>query len=83
MGRFLFASQTGGIVSDYRGPERRVAALSEDQLELIAEKAAERALQKVYAQVGKGIVNKLFLVIGACAIGILLWMGGKGISPFK
>lgn len=63
----------------YVGPERR-SALSEEQIEVIAEKAAEKALQKVYAQVGRGIVNKLFLVIGACVIGILLWMGGKGIT---
>jgi hypothetical protein len=66
-------------MANYAGPERR-SALSEEQIELIAEKAAEKALQKVYAQVGRGIVNKLFLVIGACVIGILLWMGGKGIT---
>jgi hypothetical protein len=65
----------------YYGPERRIAAeLSEEQIELIAEKAAEKALQKVYANVGKGIVNKLAFIIGACVIGILLWMGGKGIN---
>lgn len=65
----------------YHGPERRTAdVLSEEQIEMIAEKAAEKALQKVYANVGKGIVNKLAFIIGACVIGILLWMGGKGIN---
>lgn len=65
----------------YRGPERRTAAiLSDEQIELIAEKAAEKALLKVYANVGRGIINKLTFIIGACAIGILLWMGGKGIT---
>lgn len=65
----------------YRGPERRTAAfLSDEQIELIAEKAAEKALLKVYANVGKGIINKLAFILGACAIGILLWMGGKGIN---
>lgn len=65
----------------YHGPERRTAAvLSDEQIEMIAEKAAEKALLKVYANVGRGIINKLAFVIGACVIGILLWMGGKGIT---
>ena len=65
----------------YYGPERRTAAvLSDDQIEMIAEKAAEKALLKVYANVGRGIINKLAFIIGACVIGVLLWMGGKGIN---
>lgn len=55
-------------------------ALSEEQMEMIAEKAAEKALQKVYANVGKGIVHKLAWVIGAIVVGLLFWMGGKGIA---
>lgn len=64
----------------YDGPERRTAGLSDEQMELLAEKAAEKALQKVYAEVGKGVMRKLAWVIGAAVVGLLLWMGGKGIS---
>ena len=64
----------------YAGQERRANPLSDEQIELIAERAAEKALQKVYASVGQGIVHKLAWVIGACVVGVLLWMGGKGIS---
>ena len=66
----------------YEGKERRqLATLTDEQMETIAEKAAEKALQKVYADVGRSIVNKIFLIVGSCVIGILLWMGSKGIKP--
>lgn len=48
-------------------------------MDLIATKAAEKALQKVYAEVGKGILNKLAWVLGTAAVALLMWMGGKGI----
>lgn len=68
-------------MNGYHGPERR-ATLSDDQIDAIAEKAAEKALQKVYASVGRGILNRLAWAVGAIVIGILVWMGGKGI-PLK
>lgn len=69
------------MTHEYRGPERR-SGLTEEQIELIAERAAEKALQHVYASVGKGLLNKVAWVLGAAVIGLLLWMGGKGI-PLK
>ena len=57
--------------------------LTEDQIELIAEKAAEKAIEKltshVYQEVGKSVVSKLFYIVGACAIGLYLWLKSKGI----
>lgn len=57
--------------------------LSEEQIELIAEKAAEKAIEKltshVYQEVGKSVVSKLFYIVGACAIGVWLWLRSKGI----
>lgn len=67
--------------SKYDGPERR-ATLTEEQIDIIATKAAEKAMEKVYADVGKGLVKKLTWIIGAAFVGLLLWMGGKGI-PLK
>lgn len=57
--------------------------LTEDQIEAIAEKAAEKAINKltshVYQEVGKSVVSKLFYLVGACAIGIFLWLKHKGL----
>lgn len=60
-----------------------VPNLSEEQIEMIAEKAAAKAIEKltshVYQEVGKSVVSKLFYIVGACAIGIWLWLKSKGI----
>ena len=64
---------------DWDGTERR-APLSDEQMEMLAERAAKKALQKVYAEVGRNVVNKLLYVVGACVVGLLLWMGKKGID---
>jgi tetrahydromethanopterin S-methyltransferase subunit G len=57
--------------------------LTEEQIEQIAEKAAEKAIEKltshVYQEVGKSVVSKIFYLVGACAIGLFLWMKSKGI----
>jgi hypothetical protein len=51
--------------------------LTEEDIDAIADKAAERALEKVYAQVGKNVVTKLLWLIGIVAISLAMWMGGK------
>lgn len=69
--------------NDYAGEERRKAhPLTEEQMNAVAELAAEKALEKVYSEVGKSIVKKLFWVAGAVAIGLVYFLGGKGI-PLK
>jgi hypothetical protein len=61
----------------YEGPERR-AALTDEQIELIAERAAEKALEKVYASVGKSVVHKLLWLIGAAALAAFAYFKGLG-----
>lgn len=64
---------------EYQGPERRAAAaLSEEQIDLIADRAAERALAKVYEQIGRSVVRKILWVAGAAALAIAAWMKGSG-----
>lgn len=50
---------------------------------MIAEEAARLAVEKLtedfYKQVGKNVVNKFFIVIGALAVGFL---AGKGFIKF-
>ena len=66
----------------YQGSERRANPLTEEQLEAIAERAAEKALAKVYAEVGRNLVAKLFWIVGAAAIGLVIFLSGKGV-PIK
>ena len=52
-------------------------------LEKIAEKAAEKAIKKltaqVYQEVGKSVISKFVYIIGACSIGLYLWLKSKGV----
>ena len=55
--------------------------LTEHDIDEIAEKAAERALEKVYAQVGQSILKKITWALGLAAIGLMMWLGGTGNLP--
>lgn len=79
-------SNSTSKAANYSGPERRTQAhLSDEQIEDIAEKAAEKAIEKltgdVYKAVGKGVVSKLLWIVGACAIGFWLWIKKQGLVP--
>lgn len=52
--------------------------LSDAQIDQIAEKAAEKALQKVYAQVGQSILKKLAWLLGVVVLSAALYLAGKG-----
>jgi putative NADH-flavin reductase len=58
--------------------KRSPAVLSEEQFEAIAERAADRALAKVYEQIGRSIVTKILWVAGAAALAVAAWMKGSG-----
>lgn len=53
--------------------------LSEDQIDAIAERAAEKALEKVYTQIGKSIVQKALWIIGAGCLSLFAWLKAKGL----
>ena len=55
--------------------------LTEHDIDEIAEKAAERALEKVYAQVGQNILKKITWLLGISAIGLVMWLGSNGNLP--
>ena len=61
----------------YAGPERRTRQpLSDEQIEHIAQRAAELAVQKmttdVYASVGKSVLQKVFWIVGVVATAMVL-----------
>ena len=53
--------------------------LSEAQMDVIAEKAAARALEKVYAEVGRNVLKKLAWLTGVITISIAMWLAGKDL----
>ena len=55
--------------------------LTDAQIEAIAERAAEVALNKVYAEVGKNVLKKLAWLTGAAVIGLALWLAGNQSLP--
>ena len=44
--------------------------LSDGDIELIAERAAEKAIQKVYEQIGESVAKKAYWFIGVVVMGI-------------
>jgi hypothetical protein len=55
--------------------------LTDAQIDAIAEKAAERAFQKIYQNVGKSVLTKLTWMAGAAVIGLFIWIGGNDTLP--
>lgn len=69
---------TPGVIPTPPSPptERRdVVNLTEEQVDMIAEKAATKAVirmtGKMYEEVGKTIIQKFFWLIGLLAVGII------------
>jgi hypothetical protein len=55
--------------------------LTEADIDILAEKAADRALEKVYAEVGKNVTKKFLWIVGAAAIALAFWFAGTGGLP--
>ena len=55
----------------------------ESELEKLAERAAEKAIEKltdrVYQEIGKSVISKFVYIVGACSVGLYLWMKSKGV----
>ena len=71
---------------EYNGPERRHDThLTEDQIDAIATRAAEKAVKKMtddaFKAVGKTVVEKMFWIVGVLAVGMLAWLQATGKAP--
>lgn len=53
--------------------------LTDREIDDIAERAAERALEKVYTEVGRSIVRRLTWLVGVAAVSLLVYLAGKGV----
>ena len=52
--------------------------LNESQIEIIAERAAEVALERVYTSIGKSVVNKVLWLAGAAGLAVMAGLNGSG-----
>ena len=52
--------------------------LSQEELDLVAEKAAELVLNKIYAEVGKSVVKKLMWLVGVGFMALNAYLIGSG-----
>lgn len=80
-GRELFRKALNGEfgeIAEYEEPEVEKVQLTDEQINHIAEKAAEVAFKKIYEEVGRSVVKKIFWIVGAGALGLLFWMAGNG-----
>lgn len=55
--------------------------LTDEQIEAIAERAAEVAFNKIYLEVGKSVLKKLAWMAGAATVGLVMWLGGHNSLP--
>lgn len=53
--------------------------LTDLEIDMIAERAAEKAIVKVYEQIGRSVAEKVFWFIGVVVVGMLVLVSGKGI----
>ena len=70
---------------EWNGEERRTNCgvcpyNSEEHLNGIAERAAEKAFEKMYQAVGKGVLNRFAWILGIAAVSLIWWLGRKGIE---
>lgn len=79
----------GGFIEDdqYFGPDRREPVyLSSEQIEVIADRAAEKAIAKVtdqlYISVGRAVLTKIIYSVGIIWAAIVIWLSSKGYIKF-
>ena len=62
-------------------PSQNQLPLTDEQIDIIAERAAQVALNKVYTEVGKSVLKKLAWLTGAAVIGLAMWLAGHNSLP--
>ena len=54
--------------------------LSEADMDAIAERAADRAIRKMYENIGKSVAQKAYWAIGIIVVGMLMLLAGHGVT---
>lgn len=58
-----------------------MSPLTDEQIDDIADRAAKRALEMVYAEVGRSVLKKAAWLVGVVVVGLFIWLAGKGHLP--
>ena len=56
------------------------ANLSEAEMDAIAERAADRAIRKMYESIGKSVAQKMYWAIGIVVVGMIMLLAGHGVT---
>ena len=56
------------------------ANLSEAEMDAIAERAADRAIRKMYENIGKSVAQKMYWAIGIVVVGRVMLLAGNGMK---
>ena len=56
------------------------ANLTEAEMDAIAERAADRAIRKMYENIGKSVAQKVYWAIGIVVVGMVMLLAGNGMS---
>lgn len=54
--------------------------LTDAEMDTIAERAADRAIRKMYEQIGKSVAQKIYWFIGVAVVGMMMLLAGNGIT---
>jgi hypothetical protein len=54
--------------------------LSEAEMDAIAERAADRAIRKMYEQIGKSVAQKVYWAVGIVVVGMMMLLAGNGMK---
>ena len=57
---------------EWDGVERR-SPLTAAEIDLIAERAADKAIDKVYLHIGRSVVQKALIILGAGIVAFVAW----------
>lgn len=70
------------VIRDTERRKNENPYLTEHELEELATRAADKAVEKItkqiYQSVGQSIIHKLFWLVGAVAVGFAAWLHSKG-----
>ena len=54
--------------------------LSEVEMDAIAERAADRAIRKMYESIGKSVAQKVYWAIGIIVVGMIMMAAGTAMT---
>jgi hypothetical protein len=54
--------------------------LTEAEMDIIAERAADCAIRKMYEQIGKSVAQKVYWFVGMAVVGMMMLLAGNGMS---